>query len=601
MAIDRSFVMSYSAPAGGLVPTPANGPREVLSALTESSCAAAGARPAGRAGSRRRRTSSTSSSHVEGTFEVPTHTSFRADTVHGVLESAAEADPDARAVSFVGGATFTRGELLAEVRAVAGGLARAGIGPRDRVVLVMGNRPEFLFSYLAVSALGAVSVPLNTALQGDVLTYMLTSVAPCHIVLESSLAPQVMPALATAGAGTATNVWAVSHAEPAEVEGARPFEELLDGEPLRAAAPVEKHDLASILFTSGTTGRSKGVMWSQRTATAFAENATWVMGYGSADVVHTCLPLFHINALHTAFLAALQEGASVVISPRFSASRFWQEILDHGATTTNMLGAMGALLWKQAPQEAERQHRLRLAMVVPFPNDYYKEFEERFHCQVTELYGSTDSGVPLGVPYGERRPASCGVPAPGWTVEVVDELDGPVPPGVAGELVTRPSEPFVGQLGYWREPEKTWAAHRNCWFHTGDLFTRDLDGNFHFQDRAKDTMRVSGENVSAFEVEQVLVGHPRVAEVAVYPVPSEFGEDDIVAAVVVEGAEPFDPAALLEYASPRLAYFSVPRFVELVTELPKTATQKIQKAVLRERAETHSMYDGGRRRRGVSS
>ncbi|GAA5125881.1 AMP-binding protein [Pseudonocardia adelaidensis] len=522
--------------------------------------------------------------------------SFRSATIHGVLEAAAADDPNARAVSFVGGAAFSRSELLAQARTVAGGLRRAGVRPGDRVVMILGNRPEFLTTYLAVSMLGAVSVPLNTALRGDVLTYMLEAVGPATLVFESGLAADVVPSVAAAGG--MQRLWCVPTGSVPTPDGAVRFEELLPGPALDADHPSQPWDLASILFTSGTTGRSKGVMWSHKMAGWFADNATWVMGYDAEDVVYTCLPLFHINALFTAFLAGLQEGASIVVSARFNAAGYWKEVGESGATVTNMLGAMSAILWKQQRSPAEQAHRLRLAMLVPFPNDYHEEFEGRFGCRITELYGSTDTGIPLGVPHGERHPGSCGVPAPGWQAALVDEHDEPVAADVSGELVTRPLEPFVGQLGYWRQPDNTWEAHRNCWFHTGDLLAQDADGWFHFVDRVKDAMRVSGENVSAFEVEQVLLAHPRVAEAAVYAVPSEMGEDDIMAAVVVEGPEPLEPAELIEFVAPRLAYFAVPRFVEILSELPKTSTEKVRKGALRARGRSASTWDSGRRRRG---
>ena len=333
-------------------------------------------------------------------------------------------------------------------------------------------------------------------------------------------------------------------------------------------------------------------------AISFTENATWVMGYGRRDTIYTCLPLFHINALFTAFYAGLQQRAPVVVSPRFSASSFWKEIRDSGATVTNMLGAMGALLWRQRPAPEEKEHALRLAMVVPFPVSYATEFEERFAVSINELYGSTDTGIPVGIPFGERRHGSCGIAAPGWEVMLVDENDEAVPVGEVGELVTRPTSPFVGQLGYWGMPEETWAAHRNLWFHTGDALRQDQDGWFYFVDRQKDAMRVSGENVSSFEVEQVLLSHPKVLEAAVYGVPSELGEDEVMAAVVPEPGSGLRPEEILEFVTPRLAYFSVPRFIEVVEGLPKTSTQKVRKVLLREQGVTPATWDAGPRRRG---
>ncbi|MFE5704308.1 AMP-binding protein [Rhodococcus koreensis] len=515
--------------------------------------------------------------------------------LHGLLELAAAENPDAPVVTFVGDRTYTGNELLDSVLRVAGGLRAAGVQVGDRVAMMVGNRVEFLTTYLAISSLGAVSVPLNTALQGDVLEYMLGSVAPCRLIYEEPFAAQVLPAAEQSRA--VTDLWCIG--EPAPDTGAAPFGSLLESEPLAGSYPAQPWELMSILFTSGTTGPSKGVMWSHATAFQVAEVSTWVMGYTKDDIIYTCLPLFHINALFTAFIAALQQRAPVVVADRFSASAFWAQIRDHGVTVTNMLGAIGSILWRQDPVAEEKVHNLRLAMVVPFPVGNDKAFEERFETRITELYGSTDTGIPLGVPFGQSRPGSCGIVTPGWEVMLANADDEPVPPGEPGELLTRPTRPFVGQLGYWNMPEKTWEAHRNCWFHTGDVLRQDDDGWYHYVDRAKDALRVSGENVSSFEVEQVLIRHPLVLEAAVYAVPSELGEDSVMAAIVVSDPDRFEMDDLVQFAVPRLPYFAVPRYVDIVTELPKTSTQKVRKAALRERGITESAFDGGPRRRNT--
>jgi len=525
-----------------------------------------------------------------------TSTTSSSPHLHGVLEDAVRRDPDAIAVRYVDGPSYTRAELLAEARAVAGGLRAAGIGEGDRVALVVSNRSEFLSSYLALSMIGAVSVPINTEMRGDVLTYMLELVGPCSLIIESDLAAQVAGAIRDSGA--ITQMWAVPCDGVGDPDGSYPFAELSAGMPIETSHDAHPRDLASILFTSGTTGRSKGVMWSHRMAIGCAESAVWVMGFNSDDVVYTCLPLFHINALFTAFFGALMMDAPTVVGKRFSASRYWQEIRDCGATVTNMLGAIGSILWKAAPTPIERDHHLRLAMVVPFPVGYEDDFEKRFGMRITELYGSTDSGIPIGVPFGQSRPGSCGRVTPGWEVQIVDENDYPVPPGTPGEVVTRPTEPWIGQLGYYRQPDKTWEAHSNAWFHTGDILRQDADGWFYFQDRSKDALRVSGENVSSFEVEQAVISHPKVKEAAVFAVPGEHGEDAVMAAIVLEDGVDFEPKELIDFLVPRLAYFAVPRYVEVIPELPKTSTQKVQKAALRQRGVSASTWDGGQRRKG---
>lgn len=407
-------------------------------------------------------------------------------TLHGILAAAAAAEPDRPAVEFTGARGFTTAELHEAVGGMAATLRARGIGHGDRVALLVGNRPEFLTTFLACSALGAVAVPLNTALRGRALAETLRQFLPCPLVTEAALAPNLT---ALTGDAAPTALWSVD-----ALPGAHRLEPV--AEPATPAPDIQPWDVATILLTSGTTGLSKGVMWSHATALTFADTSTWVMGYTADDVIHTCLPLFHINALLTALVPGLLTGAKVVVAPRFGVRTFWSDLADCGATVTNMMGAMGALLWRQEPTPAETAHRLRLAMVLPLPADRH-EFERRFGVPTTEVYGSTDTGMPIGIPFGERRPGSCGKPAPGFAVDLVDADDEPVGPGELGELVTRPTAAFAGTLGYWRNPEHTAQVLRNQWFHTGDLLRRDDEGWYYYVDRGKDALRVSGRTSRA--------------------------------------------------------------------------------------------------------
>jgi crotonobetaine/carnitine-CoA ligase len=371
------------------------------------------------------------------------------------------------------------------------------------------------------------------------------------------------------------------------------FDEFLEGaDPVEPAAG-EPWDLAGIYFTSGTTGPSKGVMWSHNMGLYMSESSTFIMDYKPDDVLFTCLPLFHANALFVSFLAAVRYRARVVVAERFSASQFWRQVAESGATTVNLLGAMAPILWRQEPSEWEQAHTVRLALVVPAPVEHFDEFERRFNLKCTELYGLTDANIPLGIPAGEQRPGSCGVPVPGWECMVVDEHDEPVPANTPGELVVRPTLPFIGQLGYWRMPEQTVEAWRNLWFHTGDLVRQDEEGWFYFLDRSKDAIRRSGENISSFEVEQVLLSHPAVFEAAVYAVPAEMSEDEVMAAVVLEPGKEVTAAEILAWCEPRLAYFAVPRYVDIRSALPKTQTEKVQKQVLRSEGVSTNTFDRG--------
>ncbi|MPZ60610.1 MAG: AMP-binding protein [Propionibacteriales bacterium] len=509
------------------------------------------------------------------------------DTLHGLFAKVAAEQPDRTLLTFLEPErTFTAEALYEAARRCAGTLQDAGVRPGDRVALLVDNRPEFMVLWLGCAVAGAVSVPLNTALRGDILSYMLAQTEPVLVATEVATIDDLRQALP-------------DHLRPRviTVGGTERLGDLLAAAAPADPVPAAHRDLASIMYTSGTTGPSKGVMCSHRMLLGYAESALEVLGHGPEDVAYTCLPLFHANALYTTVVASVLGGGRAVISPRFSASEFWAQVVRTEATIVNMLGSMPPILWRQEPSAAEQAHRVRIGLVIPSPVDHHDEFEQRFGFTISELYGLTDFGIPLGIPHGEHRPGSCGKPLPGWRCEVVDEHDQVVPPGEVGELILRPERPYLGSLGYWRMPEATVEAWRNLWFHTGDLVRRDADGWFSFVDRDKDAIRRSGENVSSFEVEQIILTHPDVEDVAVYAVPSEFAEDEVMAAVVCREAARLEPKELVAYCDARLPYFAVPRYIDFMNELPRTQTAKIRKGQLRERGITADTWDAGPRGR----
>ena len=315
-----------------------------------------------------------------------------------------------------------------------------------------------------------------------------------------------------------------------------------------------------------------------------------ILGVGADDVLCTTLPLFHINALNT-FAQASLAGARVVFEPRFSASAFWPTMLARQASVVYLLGAMVPILLAQPPSAAERSHRVRIGLGPGVPASAAAAFRERTGVPLLEGYGSTETNFVIASAPDRSRPGCMGWLRPGFDARVVDAHDVALPPGEAGELLLRADEPFAFASGYFGKPEATVAAWRNLWFHTGDRVVREADGAFRFVDRLKDAIRRRGENISSYEVEQVLQSHPAVAAVAVYPVRSELAEDEVMAAVVARDGEAIDPAELVAFCRTRLPYFAIPRYVELVADLPRTENGKVQKFKLRERGVTPAAWD----------
>jgi crotonobetaine/carnitine-CoA ligase len=475
------------------------------------------------------------------------------------------------------------------------GLAALNGTTGDRVAIMCGNRVEFLWAFFGASIGGLIPVPLNIALRGDILTHMLADASPVAIICERDVVDDIRKSADDAKC-TAHVIVVGEHGAKDPREGIALTEMMSAG---RGAMTNQSFsDLALINYTSGTTGRSKGVMISHRMAVGFADAPAWALGCTPEDIAFSPLPLFHVNGLFTTLLSSFRAGGHAAIAPRFSATSYWDQVRESQATLLSMLGSMAAILWNRPPSDMDRDHSVRAAVVVPAPPaDYYEGFVTRFGFPLTELYGLTDAGVPIGVPPGEIRPTGyCGKAHPDWECRVVDELDRTVASGTRGQLVVRPHRPYLTQLGYWNRPDATVESWRNLWFHTGDIFEQREDGWFRFIDRLKDSIRRFGENVSAFEVERVISTHPAVQDVAVYAVPSELAEDEIMAAVTVAGSG-LTASDLSSFCVARLPYFAVPRYIEIMNDLPRTETAKITKADLRARGVTPTTVDCGRPKR----
>jgi crotonobetaine/carnitine-CoA ligase len=309
------------------------------------------------------------------------------------------------------------------------------------------------------------------------------------------------------------------------------------------------------------------------------------------DVYYAPLPLFHIAGQWATVYAAMIAGATAALTGRFSVEAFWGDVRRSRATATFLLGAMANFLHRQPARADDATTPLAKAIIVPlFPEA--DDFRRRFDVKVATTYGSTEVSAPLRMGFDEADWTTCGVVKDDvFEVRIVDDDDNEVPPGVPGELVIRAKEPWVLMAGYWRHPEWTITAWRNLWLHSGDVMKRDAAGKLYFVDRAKDAIRRRGENISSMEVETEVNAHPDVLESAVIPVASEHTEQDVMAIVVPRPGRSIDAGALIDFLTPRMASFMVPRYVDVVDALPKTPTGKIQKFDLRARGVTPTTWD----------
>ena len=492
-----------------------------------------------------------------------------------------------RALFVAGAVRWTFADALRTAGAYGTALQRAGVQAGDRVALLCSNRAEFMQVVLGCAWIGAVAVPVNTASRGSQLQHILSNSGARLLVTEAE-GLQAVRALAVlhAPALPLQSVWLLD--APAEGEaGCTPF----PAEPAEAAAPaaVRPGDTLLILYTSGTTGLSKGVCCPHAQFFWWGAHSGSLLGLQEGEVLLTTLPLFHKNAMN-AFFQALLSGSTLVVEKRFSASAFWESLVRHQATVTYVLGAMVPILLSKDATPHDRAHRVRIALAPGVPPQFHAQFTERFGMRLLDGYGSTETNFVIGRD-AEQRPGSMGRIADGFEACVADEDDNPVPPGQPGELLLRACDPYAFATGYFGMADKTVEAWRNLWFHTGDRVVCDADGFFTFMDRLKDAIRRRGENISSYEVEQVLLSHPAIAVAAVYPVKSEMAEDEVMTAIVLREGATLDAVALMQFCEPRMAYFAVPRFVEFMAQLPATENGKIQKFKLRERGTTDQTWD----------
>jgi crotonobetaine/carnitine-CoA ligase len=483
--------------------------------------------------------------------------------------------------------SWSFGEAPGLAARAAGRRHAAGMRQGDRIALICENRPEFIEIFLGCAWLGASLVPINTASRGLQLRHILENSGARLLVIEAAL----LGALEHVDLATLPleAIWFIDRPSgdvpiPAFARVLPPLAEAVP------AAPTRPGDTLAILYTSGTTGPSKGVCCPHAQFFWWGVNTSHLLGIGADDILCTTLPLFHTNALNT-FFQALIAGATAVFESRFSVSAFWTTLAERRATVTYLLGAMVPILLSREARPEERAHRTRIALAPGVPGHFHAEFARRTGIALLDGYGSTETNFVIGAPIADQKPGTMGRLFEGFAARVVDAEDNEVPDGAPGELVLRAEASFAFATGYFGTPEKTVEAWRNLWFHTGDRVICEPDGYFKFVDRLKDAIRRRGENISSFEVEQVLLSHPDIATAAAYPVRSELAEDEVMAAIVRQPGSALDEVAVVRFCETRMPYFAVPRFLEFVDTLPATENGKIQKYKLRERGISDRTWD----------
>ncbi|HTK64045.1 MAG TPA: AMP-binding protein [Pseudonocardia sp.] len=525
--------------------------------------------------------------------------SCRKDTLADVLDVSAAEFPD-KPCFVLDHRPVTFDELRRRSNSWAARLLELGVGHGDRVACFVGNCPEIVYSWLACAQIGAVHVPLNTALHGDFLLHQLATSSPSAMLVDASRLATVLqvargvPSLrhvivrddeATPQTGAIDSLGGlVRHAAA----------DLLAGPDLEA--PTDRRprfdDLNAIFFTSGTTGPSKGAAMSHNYIVHIARSLARNLKVDADSTWYQPSALFHINAALTVVLTPILVGATGCSDVRFSASRYWDTVRGYGATHISFL-TFGVMLWKQPVRDDDADNPVRLASGTAIPRELHEPLERRFDLKIIKQYALSEScASPLGsTADAPAPPGTSGAASPDYDIALLDEDDDEVPVGVAGEIAIRPRSPYTMFSGYFNNDGATVAAWRNGWFHTGDLAKVDEHGWYTFMDRRKDYIRRRGENISSYELEGVLQGFDGVAEVAVHGVPSELGEDEVKACLVLEPDTALDHTVFIGYCELKLPRYAVPRYVEVLASLPRNQTGRVIKGELKERGVTPETWD----------
>jgi carnitine-CoA ligase len=519
-------------------------------------------------------------------------------TLGALLRTAAERHGDRTFLEFADG-TQSFAEADRRANQMANGLLALGAGKDSKVAIMATNGPGFTDAWFGTARTGAVYVPINTDYKGDILRYQLGKADVSHIVIDPAFADRLGAVAADLPLLRHVILTAPSVEPPRKLNDGitvTTLGDVMSGSDRDPAIDCAPSDPLAISFTSGTTGPSKGVLASHAHVITFARD--WILStdYAEGQSIYTCMPLFHAVASWLGVVPAIINVGRIAIVPRFSASGFWDDVRTYKADVAHGIFSMVPILLKQPPRPDDADQPARRFYFAKV-ND---EFEHRFNCKIVEVYGATETGiVTVTPPGGERRKESCGKPNTAtFDVMIANPNDEPVAVGEVGEILVRPKRPFAMLSAYYNSPEATIEASRNFWFHTGDNARADADGYYYFVDRKKDSIRRRGENISSSEVEATLNRHPAILECAVIAAPSEFGEDEVKAVVVLREGAKATADELWAFCDEHMPRFWVPRYIEFRGEMPKTPSQKIQKYLLRagqDQGEVFERAAGGRR------
>lgn len=489
------------------------------------------------------------------------------------------------------GRSWTFRESFERATRIGHGLESLGVPRGAPVALLLDSSVDFVHVWTGIGLAGRVEVPVNTANRGTFLSHVLNDSQARVAIIEAAYAERLVAVIDELSDLQTVIVRGERSAAVDELGTrlqVREFEQIV-ADDVRPLGPVAPHELIAYMYTSGTTGPSKGVLCSHVHAYTYSSRED-VARPTADDRFLVTLPMFHLAGQWYGVYMALIHGATCVIEPGFSVTRFWDVVREHDITFTILLGAMAELLQQQPRRDNDAANPLQIASMAPLASDV-DGFCERFAIEANSVYGMSEIGAVIGGLADNLVPGQAGFAREGYELRIVDDAGDDVRAGEVVELWVRPEHPLMVLSGYHNLPDKTAETIVDGWVHTGDAMRQGAEGRYFFADRMKDALRRRGENVSSFEVEKVINAHPQVYESAVVAVPSALTEDEIKAVVVPRDGARIDPVELTEFLVERMPYFMVPRYLEYADELPKTPTQKVSKHVLRPRGLQGEVWD----------
>jgi crotonobetaine/carnitine-CoA ligase len=462
---------------------------------------------------------------------------------------------------------------------VANAFLEMGIIKGDRVIILLENCLEWLYTWFGLAKMGAVAVPINTSHRGSVLKHMIDTADAKVMVAGKGYIDSIQDIDLRQNKLKTLIIRGDDEQSGGLMMEKISFSKLLAASPSEPNCRIYRHDPMAIMYTSGTTGLSKGVLQPNNQYVWCGQNAARSLAMGPGDIYYCWFPLFHIVGAGVILMSCLVSGSAMALAPRFSLSGFWQDIEKYQATLTGGFAVMVELLYKQPPGPQDACNTLRQIVVGHPPRSILRDFEKRFNVAISDEYGMTEI-EPISCCTSEdlhRRPGTCGRPLEDVEVKIFDENDRRLAANEVGEIVLRPKKPFIMMKEYYNAPDKTAEAWQNHWFHTGDFGYLDPDGYLYFVDRKKDCIRRRGENISSYEVESFINTHPAVLDCAAVGVPADLGDEDIKVVIQPKPGMFLAPEAVLEFCQNQMASFMIPKYVEFVDEFPRTETSKILK------------------------